>query len=91
MPSIPSGIMKMNTIALSEDRKEPKFCDATAVSAQMSIGLEISGMAAVSNAAPVTSQCIPRGVGCLSPSRPPSQYPRESAIMIVPITLVIRS
>ena len=91
MPSIPSGIMKRKTIALSEDKKEPKCCDATAVSAQRSIGLEINGMAAVSTAEPVTSQYIPWGWGCLSPSRPPSQYPRESAIMIVPITLVIIS
>ena len=91
MPSIPSGIIKMNTIALSEDKKEPKFCAATARSAQTSIGLEISGMAAVSTAAPVTSQYIPLGVGYLSPSRPPSQYPAESATIIVPMTLVIRS
>ena len=76
MPSIPSGIMKMKTIAPSDDKKEPKFCDATAVSAQTSIGLEIIGMAAVSTAAPVTSQCIPRGVGCtIASTTPPASTP----------------
>ena len=73
MPSIPSGIMKRKTIALSEDKKEPKCCDATAVSAQRSIGLEINGMAAVSTAEPVTSQYIPWGVGM--PVAQPSTQP----------------
>src|SRR4051812_32683252 len=86
-PSSSTGTATSTSTASSEPTKAPAEISSSASTATSSSGSATNGTSASSAAAASASRHSPRLCGWRSASRPPSQYPADSATSTTPIVL----